>query len=133
MPLTGQAARSLRALAHELDPVVRVGKHGMNEEVAAAVAQALLDHELIKIKVMRECPITADEVGAALAEATRAEVAQRIGRIVVLYKPHPKKPTIKVPKGYTPPPKAKKKPAEKAPEEEESTEPTDILPKRLTK
>ena len=118
MPLTGQAARALRALAHDLRPVVHVGKNGMNETVAKAVAQALSDHELIKVKVLRECPITPDEVGAELAEATRSDVAQRIGRIVVLYKPHPKKPTIKVPKGYTPPPKAKKKAAE----------PTNIVP-----
>jgi RNA-binding protein len=108
MPLTGQAARSLRALAHDLDPVVHVGKNGVNAEVAKAVAQALSDHELIKVKILRECPVTPDEAGAELAEATRGDVAQRIGRIVVLYKPHPKKPKIKVPKGYTPPPKVKK-------------------------
>jgi RNA-binding protein len=118
MPLTGNAARSLRALAHDLKPVVHVGKNGSNAEVAKAVAQALTDHELIKVKVLRECPITPDEVGAGLADATRSDVAQRIGRIVVLYKPHPKKPKIKIPKGWTPPPKGKKKAAE----------PTDIVP-----
>ncbi len=119
MPLSGHAARSLRALAHDLSPVVHAGKNGVNAEVAKAVAQALADHELIKVKVLRECPITPDEVGAELAEATRSDVAQRIGRIVVLYKPHPKKPKIKVPKGWTPPPKAKKKGFD---------EPTDIVP-----
>jgi RNA-binding protein len=112
MPLTSQAARSLRALAHSLKPLVHVGKNGVNDDVARAVGEALLAHELIKVKVLSECPITADEAGAELSEATRADVAQRIGRIVVLYKPHPKKPKIKVPKGYTYPPKKKAKPAE---------------------
>jgi len=121
MPLTGQAARSLRALAHDLKPVVHVGKNGMNAEVAKAVEQALSDHELIKVKVLQECPLTPDEMGAELSAATRSDIAQRIGRIVVLYKPHPKKPKIKVPKGWTPPPKAKKKPVE-AVEEEVETE-----------
>ncbi len=119
MPLTGNAARSLRALAHDLKPVVHVGKNGVNAEVAKAVTQTLTDHELIKVKVLRECPITPDEVGTELAEATRSDVAQRIGRIVVLYKPHPKKPKIKIPKGWSPPPKTKAK---------KPTEPTDIVP-----
>ena len=119
MPLTGHAARSLRALAHDLSPVVHVGKNGVNAEVAKAVAQALADHELIKVKVLRECPITPDEVGVELADATKGDVAQRIGRIVVLYKPHSKKPKIMIPKGWTPPPKTKTK---------KDTEPTDIVP-----
>ncbi len=119
MPLTGNAARSLRALAHDLKPVVHVGKNGVNAEVAKAIAQALTDHELIKVKVLGECPTTPDEVGAELAEVTRSDVAQRIGRIVVLYKPHPKKPKIKIPKGWSPPPKVKAK---------KPTEPTDIVP-----
>ena len=105
MPLTSHAARELRALAHSLTPVVHVGKNGVNDEVTAAVSKALLTHELIKVKVLSECPLTADEAGAELAKATSGDVAQRIGRIVVLYKPHPKKPKIKVPKGYTAPPK----------------------------
>jgi RNA-binding protein len=105
MPLTSHAARALRALAHSLTPVVHVGKNGVNDEVARAVAGALLTHELIKVKVLAECPLSADEAGVELANATGGDVAQRIGRIVVLYKPHPKKPKIKVPKGYTPPPK----------------------------
>jgi RNA-binding protein len=103
MPLTSHAARELRALAHSLTPVVLVGKNGLDGDVAGAVASALLRHELIKVKVLAECPLTKSEVGAQLAEATGSDVAQLIGRIVVLYKPHPKKPKIKVPKGYTPP------------------------------
>lgn len=106
-------------MAHALKPVVQVGKHGATEEVGAAVARALLDHELIKVKVLSEAPASPDDIAATLAEMTSSDIAQRIGRTVVLYKPHPKKPKIKVPAGYTAPPKKKKAVAQE-PQQDES-------------
>jgi RNA-binding protein len=114
MPLTGAAARELRALAHELVPVVQIGKGGVTRKVVAAVEQALLDHELIKVKILAEAPIERKIGAAQIASQTAADVVQVIGRIVVLYKPRPKKPTIKVPKGYTAP-----QPAARARDEDE--------------
>ena len=116
MPLTGAAARSLRALAHALKPGVHVGKHGVTDELVDQVAAALLAHELIKVKVLSESPANRHDAGAEIAARTRSELAQVLGGMLILYKPHPKKPKIKVPKGYTPPPKAKPKAAK---EEEE--------------
>jgi RNA-binding protein len=103
MPLTGAAARELRALAHSLSPIVQVGKEGVTKELVAAVAQALFDHELIKVRINTEAPVERKMAAAKIASQTASEVAQVIGRTIVLYKPRPKKPTIKVPKGYTPP------------------------------
>jgi RNA-binding protein len=103
MPLTGAAARSLRALAHHLSPVVQVGKDGVTKGVVAQVARALLDHELIKVKIGTEAPLDRKIAAGQLASQTASDVVQVIGRTVILYKPHPKKPTIKVPKGYTAP------------------------------
>jgi RNA-binding protein len=103
MPLTGQAARSLRALAHRLEPVVQIGKGGLTERVQQAVSRALLDHELIKVKLPPDAPTDRKLLAARLASRTGSEAVQLIGRTLVLYKPHPKKPTIAVPKGYTPP------------------------------
>lgn len=114
MPLTGAAARSLRALAHHLEPVVQVGKGGVTRQVTAQVAQALHDHELIKVKIGSEAPVDRKIAAGQIASATASEVVQVIGRVVILYKPRPKKPTIKVPKGYTPP-----QPVSKAHDEDE--------------
>ena len=114
MPLTGAAARYLRALAHPLDPVVQIGKDGVTKELIAAVERALLDHELIKVKLAAEESMERKITAAKIASQTASEVAQVIGRILVLYRPRPKKPTIKVPKGYTPP-----KPATHAHDEDE--------------
>ena len=114
MPLTGSAARFLRSLAHKLDPVVQVGKEGVSKELIAAVDRALLDHELIKVKLPAEGAVEKKIMAARLASQTASEVAQIIGRVLVLYRPRPKKPTIKVPKGYTAP-----KPASHAHDEDE--------------
>lgn len=114
MPLTGAAARELRALAHDLEPIVQIGKSGVTKAIAAAVKQALEDHELIKVRILAEAPVERKIAAAQVGSQTSSEVVQVIGRIVVLYKPRPKKPTIKIPKGYTPP-----QPAARAHDEDE--------------
>jgi RNA-binding protein len=62
--------------------------------VVAAVVQALLDHELIKVKVGEGSGLDRREVGALLAEKTASELVQVLGRTLLLYKRHPEKPRI---------------------------------------
>jgi RNA-binding protein len=85
LPLTGTQRRQLRALGHHLEPVVIVGQSGVTEGVIAAVAQALHDHELIKVKI-NEGPETRQEAAQKLAEGTSAELAQLLGRTALLFK-----------------------------------------------
>ena len=84
--------RLLRASGHALQAVVQIGKGGTNEAVIAQVAQALLDHELIKVKLGQECPETRFEVAERLAESPGGNVVQILGRTILLYKRHPKQP-----------------------------------------
>ena len=84
--------RLLRASGHALQAVVQIGKGGTNEAVIAQVAQALLDHELIKVKLAQECPETRFEVAERLAESPGVNVVQILGRTILLYKRHPKQP-----------------------------------------
>lgn len=85
MALDGKNRRKLRALGHHLEPVVIIGQQGVTEAVVGAVEQALYDHELIKVKV-NEGPVDRHEAAAALAQGTGAEVAQVLGRTVLLFK-----------------------------------------------
>jgi RNA-binding protein len=85
LPLTGKQRRQLRALGHHLEPVVIVGQSGVTEGVIAAVAQALHDHELIKVKI-NEGPESRQEAAQKLAEGTGAELAQLLGRTALLFK-----------------------------------------------
>ena len=95
--LTGKQRRYLRGLGHRLDPVLQVGKGGVTTSVIAATEDALLAHELIKVRRGGECPADREEVGAAIATATGAEVVQALGRILLLYRAHPENPRIHVP------------------------------------
>ena len=95
--LTGKQRRHLRALAHPLKPLVQIGKGGIDDGLVAAVDQALADHELIKVKVGESAGVDRHEVADELAGKTRSEVAQVLGNIVLLYRPDPDEPTIKLP------------------------------------
>lgn len=95
--LTGKQRRYLRALGHKLNAVVHIGKGGIDDGLVAAVEQALLDHELIKIKVGDSAGLDRHAAAEQLAAKTQSEVAQVLGYIVLLYRPHPEKPTIKLP------------------------------------
>ena len=68
-----------------------------NEEAAAACAKALHQHELVKAKILQECPEDRHAVGEALAAGTGAALVQILGRTVLLYKRHPKEPKIRLP------------------------------------
>ncbi len=98
MALTGKQSRHLRALGHHLEPVVHVGKEGVTEALSKAIDQALTDHELIKLKLNPETPDDRHDVAAAVAEALKAEVAQVLGRTILLYRRHPSEPKINLPR-----------------------------------
>jgi RNA-binding protein len=88
VPLDGRTRRKLRALGHHLDPVVIIGHQGVTEGIVAAVDQALHDHELVKVKV-NEGPAERHEAADALASQTGSEVAQVLGRVILLFRQRP--------------------------------------------
>ncbi|HEY1089055.1 MAG TPA: ribosome assembly RNA-binding protein YhbY [Archangium sp.] len=96
MALNGKQRRQLRALGHHLSVVVQVGSDGMTEGVIAAAAQALKDHELIKVKLAGEDREERMAMVEQLAAGTEAEVAQTLGKTVLLYKKRKKNPKIKL-------------------------------------
>jgi RNA-binding protein len=83
--LTSKQKKFLRGLAHSIKPVVQVGKHGLSDALTQEVDRALASHELLKIKVAGDRD-ERDEVASALAERLGAEIAGRIGGVVILYR-----------------------------------------------
>jgi RNA-binding protein len=53
--MTGKQKRYLRKLAHPLKPLVNIGKQGLSPENNREIKNQLLDHELIKLKVLDSC------------------------------------------------------------------------------
>jgi RNA-binding protein len=96
--LTGKQRRHLRALGHDLRSIVQVGRDGIDEGLVAAIDQALADHELVKVKVAESAALDRHDAATDLASRTRSEVAQVLGNTVLLYRPHPDDPQIKLPR-----------------------------------
>ncbi len=85
MALKGKDRRELRGMGHHLSPVVQIGQNGVTEGVIGATRQALEDHELIKVKI-GDGPEGRHEAAEHLARETKSEVAQVLGKTVLLFK-----------------------------------------------
>lgn len=96
MALNGKQKRKLRALAHPLKAVVQIGQRGITEAVTLQVEDSLTDHELIKVRLGAESPIDRKEAAQQLARRTGCDVVGMVGRVLILYRPHPDHPRIRV-------------------------------------
>ena len=86
--LTGAQRRHLRGLAHHLRPLVQVGRGGLSEAIVQAIDEALLAHELIKVRIVTE----REQRGEWVEEIERrldCRSAGTVGHVVILYRPHP--------------------------------------------
>ena len=81
------ARNFLRKRAHNLNPIVMVGKQGVDERVIAAVDEALANHELIKVKFV-DYKAQRREIAAMIAEKTSSELISVIGNIAILFREH---------------------------------------------
>ncbi len=104
--LNGKQRRALRALGHHLEPVILVGKEGVSEGLIDAAAHALSDHELIKVKVGEGSPLDRREAAEALSLATESQVAQVLGRTLLLFRRNEDAPKLDLPGMPKPAPKA---------------------------
>jgi RNA-binding protein len=93
--LEGFQRKFLRGLAHGYKPVVLVGEAGLSDGVVDALERALLDHELVKVR-LRE-PDDKQAMARELAQRTGAELCGLVGHTAILYRPHPESPRIELP------------------------------------
>ena len=85
--MTSKQRSYLKGLAMTMDPIFQIGKSSVTPELTAAIAEALEARELIKITVLKNCLDDGRSIAEVLAERTRSEVDQVIGKKIVLYKP----------------------------------------------
>ena len=99
MELTSKQRSHLRGMASTINPIFQIGKASMNPGLTQAVSEALDARELIKITVLKNCLDDGRSIAEVLAERTRSEVVQVIGKKIVLYKEGKKeKKKIELPK-----------------------------------
>ncbi|MGN0369787.1 MAG: ribosome assembly RNA-binding protein YhbY [Butyrivibrio sp.] len=84
--MTTKQRAYLKGLAMNIEPVFQCGKSSITPEFVAAVSEALEKRELIKVSVLQNCADDPKELGVMLAERTRAQLVQVIGKKIVLYK-----------------------------------------------
>lgn len=95
--MTSKQRSYLKGLAMNIDAIINIGKASLTPEITDAVAEALDKRELVKIGVLKNCFDDPREIANAIAERTRSEVVQVIGKKIVLYKPKKKDPKIVLP------------------------------------
>ena len=83
--LTKTQRQFLRKAAHDLKPVVHIGKNGLSENLFGSAEIALDAHELIKVK-FQDLKDEKREVAQELADQTRAQLIYIIGNTAILYR-----------------------------------------------
>lgn len=81
--------RLLAANAHHLNPVVIIGKGGLTEAVMGEINNALIKHELIKIKVAENDRTKRLELLEQICQSLSCASITNIGKILVVYRRTP--------------------------------------------
>lgn len=122
MPST-KLRKALRAAGHHLSPVVQVGKEGVSDAVLRQLDEQLLAHELVKVRIGTEAPEDRFDAAGRLGDAAGAQIAQVLGRTVLVYRKHPERPRFEpgppAPAARAAPIDRRGKPARRRPAREE--------------
>jgi len=84
--ITSKQRSYLRSLAHNIDPLVYMGKQGLTDNVVKELDLCLENRELVKVKLQEGCELDPKEIANELAEELGAEFVQAIGRKFTLYR-----------------------------------------------
>jgi RNA-binding protein len=87
-PLTNPQIRALKAQAQRMKASLKIGKEGLSPQFLAALAEALKQHQLVKVK-FDDFKEQKKELTPQLAEKTSSHLVTRVGNVVVLYRPKP--------------------------------------------
>ncbi|MGD9676752.1 MAG: ribosome assembly RNA-binding protein YhbY [Vulcanibacillus sp.] len=96
--LTGKQKGYLRSLAHHLDPIVQVGKGGVNDNMIKQIDELLEKRELLKVSILKNSTEEPSDAAQAFVEGTNAELVQIIGHTIVLYKESKENKEIHLPR-----------------------------------
>jgi RNA-binding protein len=84
--MTSKQRAYLKGLAMTTDPIFQVGKSSVTPELITAIDEALAARELIKLSVLQNCADDPRTIAEIIAERTKSQVVQVIGKKIVLYK-----------------------------------------------
>ena len=95
--LNSKQTAYLKALSHSKNAVVQIGLKGLTDSVTKEIDANLNAHELIKIKVQSDSKENRSDMLTSICEKLRAEPVNHIGKLLVIFRPNPKKTKITLP------------------------------------
>ncbi len=96
--ITSKQRKYLKSLAHKIEPILQIGKSGVTENVLKQIEESLEARELVKVKVLNNSLLDANQVANEIAETLRAEFVQSIGNKFTIYRESTDKKTIELPR-----------------------------------
>lgn len=84
--ISGKQRSYLKSLAHDLKPIINIGKNSLTDEVIEAIDEALEKRELIKIKILNNNLDDNDEIVDEVIERLDCEFVSRLGNIFTIYR-----------------------------------------------
>lgn len=78
--------KKIRSEARKIEPIMRIGKNGITENVVNEIVKLLKKREYIKIKFLHSFIGMEDrkEAGKELAEKSNSDIVEQVGGVVVL-------------------------------------------------
>jgi RNA-binding protein len=91
----------LRKRAHDLKPMVMVGRQGADERISHALDEALVSHELVKVR-FQDYQDERRELAESLAASVGAEVVSIVGHVAIIFRQNEEKEKriIHIPKSH---------------------------------
>jgi len=85
----GAAKRSLLARGHGLKASLFVGRQGVTDAFVGAVREAFAGSDLLKVRIDADDADQTEAAGEVLADRVPCHFLQRVGRVILLYRPLP--------------------------------------------
>jgi RNA-binding protein len=98
MVMTSKQRAYLKGLAMDLEATFQIGKASLTPEFVETITEGFNKKELLKVSVLKNCADDPREIAEMLAERTRSQVVQVIGKKIVLYKENKDHKKIELPK-----------------------------------
>lgn len=99
MKLNKEQNKYLRSLGHHKKTIIWIGQNGLTNNALEEIKSALEHHEFIKLKIRVGGREVRDELADAICKKASAELVQKTGSMIAIYKQNKKDPKITLPKG----------------------------------
>jgi RNA-binding protein len=91
LTLTRIKYHALAIAAHQLKPLLFIGKEGVTEPLVRSIYEAFNTRELLKVKALDFCPDDRETLSGRLGALPDITLVRNVGNTYILYKPFPPK------------------------------------------